>query len=46
MFRISKSYGIKGLFFLDLAHFVRQSRAPPFRGGFVYDTPLKNFPSF
>jgi len=46
MVRISKSYGAKGLFFLGLAHFVAQSRAPPFGVGFVYDTPLKNFPSF
>jgi hypothetical protein len=44
--RISKSNGGKGLFSVGMAHFVRQSEAPPFRDGFVYDTPLKNFPSF
>jgi len=46
MVRISKSNGGKGLFSVDLAHFVTQSKAPPFGVGFVYDTPLKNFPSF
>jgi len=38
--------GGKGLFFLGLVRNLPERLAPPLRGGFVYDTPLKNFPSF
>ena len=36
----------KGLFFLGLARKMGEDLAPPLRVGFVYDTPLKNFPPF
>jgi hypothetical protein len=36
----------KGLFFLGIGTLFDWQGGPPFGDGFVYDTPLKNFPPF